>query len=180
MFWMIEGTLYRITYPRFASLFGFGQNDANRPKLHLQPPLPLEEMRFMYPRGQVHNAGKVASLYTYYSILNRLLRKTITPRGGNPADISLHARNLLATLRSGGPDFCVGDFIWEEIKYISENSSKICGYAPYLMIMIEKVTKTKYGTDARHERLRPSVPKQRVMPSPHRYSKNEDEMETEE
>ena len=48
------------------------------------------------------------------------------------------------------------------------------------MIMIEKVTKIKYGTDARHERLRPSVPKKRVMPSPHRYSKNEDEMETEE
>ena len=134
----------------------------------------------MYPRGQVHNAGKVASLYTYYSILNRLLRKTITPRGGNPADISLHARNLLATLRSGGPDFCVGDFIWEEIKYISENPLKIYGYAPYLMILIEKVTKTKYGTDAYHERLRPSVPKQRVMPSPHRYSKNEDEIETEE
>ena len=74
----------------------------------------------------------------------------------------------------------MGDFIWEEIKYISKNPLKICGYAPYLMIMIEKVTKTKYGTDARHERLRPSVPKQRVMPSPHRYSENEDEMETEE
>ena len=74
----------------------------------------------------------------------------------------------------------MGDFIWEEIKYISENSPKICGYAPYLMIMIEKVTKTKYGTDARHKRLRPSVPKQRVMPSPHRYSENEDEIETEE
>ena len=48
------------------------------------------------------------------------------------------------------------------------------------MTMIEKVTKTKYGTDARHEHLRPSVPKKRVMPSPHRYSENEDEMETEE
>ena len=44
MFWMIEGTLYRITYPRFASLFGFGQNDTNRPKLHLQSRLPVEEM----------------------------------------------------------------------------------------------------------------------------------------
>ena len=74
----------------------------------------------------------------------------------------------------------MGDFIWEEIKYISENPLKICGYAPYLMIMIEKVTKTKYGADARHERLHPSVPKKRVMPSPHRYSEIEDEMETEE
>ena len=118
MFWMTEGTLYRITYPRFARLFGFGTNDANHPKLHLQPPLPVEEMRFMYPRDQVHNAGKVAGLYTYYSILNQLLRKTITPRGGNPADISLHARKLLATLRLGGPVFCVADFIWEEIMYI--------------------------------------------------------------
>ena len=105
----------------------FGKRYANRPKLHLQPPLPIDEMKFMYPKGQVHNAGKVAGLYTYYSILNRLLRKTITPRGGNPADISLHARNLLATLRPSGADFCVADFIWEEIKYISENPLKICG-----------------------------------------------------
>ena len=59
LFWMTEGTLYRIAYPQFASVFGFGQNDANRPKLHLQSPLPVEEMKFMYPRGQVHNAGKL-------------------------------------------------------------------------------------------------------------------------
>ena len=157
----------------------FGKSDANRPKLHLQPPLPIDEMKFMYPKGQVHNAGKVAGLYTYYSILNRLLRKTITPRGGNPADISLHARNLLATLRPSGADFCVADFIWEEIKYISENPLKICGYAPYLMTLIETVTKTKYGTDTIHEHLHPSVPKRRIMPSPHRHSENEMEIDQE-
>jgi hypothetical protein len=36
-----------------------------------------------------------------------------------------------------GFEFSVFDFIWEEIKDISENSLKSCGYAPYLMHMIE-------------------------------------------
>jgi hypothetical protein len=78
-------------------------------------------MKFMYPMCDVPNARKVAKMYTYYSILNRLLRKTVSPRGGNPGDVSLHARNLLARLRPGGEDFSVADYIWEEIKYILEN-----------------------------------------------------------
>jgi len=38
----------------------------------------------MYPRDRVGNAGKVTGLYTYYSILNRLFRKTLTPGMGIP------------------------------------------------------------------------------------------------
>jgi len=67
----------------------------------------------------------------------------------------------------------VADYIWEEIKYISENPQKSCAYAPYLMELIEKATKTKFQTDVKHEPIRPKVPKQRREPSPHRYSDNE-------
>jgi hypothetical protein len=74
-------------------------NDANRLKIHNENSLPNDELKFMYPRHVIVNARKVAELYTYYSILNRLLRKTIAQRGGNPTDISLHARNLLARMR---------------------------------------------------------------------------------
>ena len=139
--------------------------------------LPNEEMRFIYPRNEVGNAGKVTGMYTYYSIMNRLLRKTISQRGGNPSDISLHAKNLFARLRPGGEDFFVVDYIWEEI---SENPQKICTYAPYLMELIEKATKTKFQTDVKHEPIRPKVPKHRRELSPHRYSENEDEIEVEE
>jgi hypothetical protein len=48
------------------------------------------------------------------------------------------------------------------------------------MEFIEKATKTKYQTDAKHEPIRPKVPKHRRKPSPHRYSENEAEIEVEE
>jgi len=74
----------------------------------------------------------------------------------------------------------VGDFIWQEIKNISEIPQKICGYSPYIMYMIKKVTGTRFTNDVKHKPLRPPVSKKPRMPSPHRYSKNEDEMDTEE
>ena len=64
--------------------------------------------------------------------------------------------------------------------YISKNHQKICAYAPYLMELIEKATKTKFQTDVKHESIRPKVPKHRREPSPHRYSENEEEIEEEE
>ena len=89
-------------------------------------------------------------------------------------------KNLLVCFGPNGEDFSVADYIWEEIKYISENPLKICAYAPYLMELIEKATKTKYQTDVKYESFRPKMPKHRREPSPHRYSDIEDEEEVEE
>lgn len=180
MFWMTEGNYYRVTFAQFVRVLGLDRHDANRPKIHNQVALPNEEMNFMYPRSETGNAGKATGLYTYYSILNRLLRNTISQRGGNPSDISLHARNLLACFGPNGEEFSVADYIWEEIKYISENPLKICAYAPYLMELIEKATKTTYQTDVKHESFRPKMPKHRREPSPHRYSEPEDDIVVEE
>ena len=103
---MTEGNHYKAKFTQFIRVLGLDRNDGNRPKIHLQPVLPNEEMRFMYPKNEVGNAGKVTGMYTYYSIMNRLLSKTISQRGENPSDISLHAKNLLARLRPGGEDLC--------------------------------------------------------------------------
>ena len=43
--------------------------------------------------------------------------------------------------------------MWEEIKNISESPQRLCGYAPYIMLIIEKVTKIKILKDAKHEPL---------------------------
>ena len=48
------------------------------------------------------------------------------------------------------------------------------------MYMIKKVTGTRFPDDVKHKPLRPPVSKNPRMPSPHRYSENEDEMETKE
>jgi hypothetical protein len=51
-------------------------------------------------------------------------------------------------------EFSVFDFIWEEIKAISENPLKSCEYAPYLMHMIERVTTQIFFCEKEHHPLR--------------------------
>jgi hypothetical protein len=47
------------------------------------------------------------------------------------------------------PEFSVVDYIWEEIHSISGSPQKSCGYAPYLMHVIETIT--NYTLDYDHE-----------------------------
>jgi hypothetical protein len=133
MHWMNEGDWFNISYDDFTSCFSFGAADARRQRLHIQNPLDEEEMKFMYAPRLEGNAGTTNGLYTFYSVLNRLFRKTICPRDGDPTNISQFAKNLLANLRDGAPPLSVMDFLWELIKGISMNPQKTCGFAPYLM-----------------------------------------------
>jgi hypothetical protein len=50
--------------------------------------------------------------------------------------------------------FSVFDFIWEEIKAISESPLKSCGYAPYILHMIERVSGHTFRCDKEHHPLR--------------------------
>jgi hypothetical protein len=53
-----------------------------------------------------------------------------------------------------GLKFFVFDFIWVEIKAISKNPLKSCGYAPYIMHMIEQVTARIFHCEKEHHPLR--------------------------
>jgi hypothetical protein len=121
MHWMNEGDWYSISYDDFTHRLGFEREDQNHPKIHFGQPFDEQEMKFMYALGEEGNAGHTNGLYTFYSVLNRLFRKTIYPRDGDPTNISLYAKNLLANMRDGAHDFIVIDFVWEEIKGISMN-----------------------------------------------------------
>jgi hypothetical protein len=164
MHWMIEGKWYHITYDDFATQFSFGQADKNRSQIHLHNPLGENEMKFMYAPGQEGNAGTINDLYTFYSVLNRLFRKTICARDGDPTNISHYAKNLLANMRDGAPIFSVIDYIWEEIKGISLNPQKNCGFATYLMFIIEDVTNRSFPKDGFHMPLRTTPTKKRLIP----------------
>jgi hypothetical protein len=48
----------------------------------------------------------------------------------------------------------VFDFIWEEIKAISESHLKSCDYAPYIVHMIERVSDRTFGCNKEHHPLR--------------------------
>jgi hypothetical protein len=86
----------------------------NYPKLHDCGLLEPESLYFMYHSDQRANVEHMKGLYTYYSVLNRLLQASIAPRDGNPSDISRFMKNLMIALILGAPPFSVGDYIWQE------------------------------------------------------------------
>jgi hypothetical protein len=55
---------------------------------------------------------------------------------------------------ANGFEFFVFDFIWKEINAISKNPLKSCGYAAYLMHMIERVTAHTFLYEKEHHPLR--------------------------
>jgi hypothetical protein len=79
----------------------------------------------------------------------------MTPKEEDSSNIPSYNRNLLVAMgpRPHGFDFSVFDFIWEEIKAISESPLKSCGYAPYIMHMIERVMDRTFGYDKEHHPL---------------------------
>jgi hypothetical protein len=109
---MMEGKWYHITFDEFATQFSYGQADKDHFIIHIHNPLEENEIKFMYAPGQEGNAGTINGLYTFYSVLNRLFRKTICPRDGDPTNISHYVKNLLASLRDGAAPFSVIDYIW--------------------------------------------------------------------
>jgi hypothetical protein len=72
----------------------------------------------------------------------------------------------MVALRPGAPEFSVGDFIWQEIKHLSEDPKKICSYSPYIMFMIEKVAKTKFPKNVTRKPLKLNPSKNLRIPSP--------------
>jgi hypothetical protein len=77
-------------------------------------------------------------------------------------------KNLMIALRPGADPFSVRDYIWQEIKYLSEDPKKICNYSPYIMYMIERVTRFEFPKDVTHMPLRPNPVKNPIVPSPER------------
>jgi hypothetical protein len=92
----------------------------------------------------------------FYAYLNRLFRRTVTPRDGDMTKILTYNKNILAAMTPNvnGFKFSVFDFIWEEIKAILENPLKNFEYAPYLMHMIERVTTHTFFCEKEHHPLR--------------------------
>jgi hypothetical protein len=110
----------------------------------------------MYPRSKQGNFGETTDMLPFYAYLNWLFRRTVTLREGDGTKILTYNKNILATMapNANGFNFSVFDFIWEEIKAISDNPLKSCGYAPYLMHMIERVTARIFFCKKEHHPLR--------------------------
>jgi hypothetical protein len=110
----------------------------------------------MYPSSKQGNFGATTDMISFYAYLNRLFRRTVTPRKGDGTKILSYNKNILTAMTPNANrfEFSVFYFIWEEIKAISENPLKSCGYAPYLMHMIERVTTHTFFCEMEHHTLR--------------------------
>jgi hypothetical protein len=153
---MIEGRRYEFSFEQFARLFRFWRKDANRHKIHYALCLDASKMRFIYPSNKRGSVGTTLDLLPFYAYLNHLFQRTMTPREGDSPNIPSYNQNLLVATAPHPHefDFFVFDFICEEIKAISESSLKSCGYAPYIMHMIERVMSWTFGYDKEHHPLR--------------------------
>ena len=109
----------------------------------------------MYPPGGERGAvGKVLGLHPTYRYLDRMLRKTIDCKGGDKGNIADYSRNLLHRMAPDARPFSVLDFIWCEIQSVGERPLKGCGFAPYIMYMIEQVTWHTFEYDKIHKALK--------------------------
>ena len=144
---MTEEEKQPITFPELIDLSRLGNADAELPKLHDVGVLETKVMHFMYPRNMRGSWGKVSGLYTYYGVLNRLFRKTLTPRDGNTSDVTLFQRNLIAAMRPGHHSsvwvISFGKRSRTFLKILRRSA------APYIMYMIKKVTGTRFPNDVK-------------------------------
>jgi hypothetical protein len=154
--WMTESQWYKVSYDQFARLFGFGWKNASCPRIHLALKVEARKIKFMYPSSEQGNFGETTDMLPFYAYLNRLFRRTVTPREGDGIKILVYNKNILAAMapNANGFELFVLNFIWEEMKTISENSLKSCGYAPYLIYMIERVTAHTFFCEQEHRPLR--------------------------
>jgi hypothetical protein len=115
-----------VSYSHFARLFYFGRKDASHPRIHLALKLEARKIKFMYLRSKQGNFGETTDMLSFYTYLNRLFRRTVTPREENGTKILAYNKNILTAMspNANGFKFSVFDFIWEEIKAISENPLK--------------------------------------------------------
>jgi hypothetical protein len=109
----------------------------------------------MCQRSKQGNFGETTDMLTFYAYLNQLFRRTVTHRKGDGTKILAYNKNILAAIahNANGFEFSVFYFIWKEIKVISENPLKSCGYAPYLMHMIERATTRIFFCKKEHHSL---------------------------
>jgi hypothetical protein len=69
-----------------------------------------------------------------------------------------YERNLLDAIMKN-EHFDAFDYIVDEIWNIAINPLRSCGFAPYIMCMIETVAHERFYKDVAHEPLRPTLPK---------------------
>ena len=101
-----------------------------------------------------------------YYAMNQFVRATIDAKDGGPAALRYYAINLLARTLPYERPFCIMDFIWNELRMTMIEAKKSLPAAPYIMYMIERVTKVMFTKTIKHEPLHMRARSGDALPPP--------------
>jgi hypothetical protein len=137
----------------FSRILGLGSEHEKYDPIHVEKRLKPMDAQFMFFNPILAHEGKCTYLQPYYNYENFMMRWTIDPKKGNYNGLNFYAVNLLNRMAPGGRPFNAFDFIWNELRRVMVDSRKHLPYAPYIMYMIERVTKITFPKDVKHEPL---------------------------
>jgi hypothetical protein len=137
--WMTNGTKYSVSISLFASILGHGTSTKHPLNLHDGNVLGLNEMASMYETSNFH-ALTITNFKLDLIVLHRVIRKTLAPKHGDSSRVPQFERNLFKAITKK-TKFNVFDFILQEIWNIAISNNRSCAYAPYIMALIETVSK---------------------------------------
>jgi hypothetical protein len=153
LFWMIDDEIYSVRLVRFIVILGLQDHTRYPKKLHDDRVMELNQMCFMYEKDE-YKLPKVEDFKPFF-MMHRLLRKTLSPREGDSSRVPQYERNILHVI-SEKEMFNVFDFIFQEIWNVAVSNNRSCAYAPYIMKMIEKVSKKIFVKNIEHTKLHPN------------------------
>ena len=122
-------------------------------------------MKHLYQPGLPCNPPRITNALPDVLLLHRMLRVTLIPKIGDATAMAGYERNLIDAIRKDA-HFNVFDFIIQEIWNIVITPNRACAYAPYIMSMIEHVSKRTFVKDVVHQDLKPQIPSAASRPPP--------------
>jgi hypothetical protein len=153
-FWTTEGVKYGVDYMTFSRILGLGSQDEKRNPIHVEHQLKPSQFPALFYNPILAEAGNASTLQPFYYMMNQFFRATIDAKDGDATALRYFACNLVARTMPGGQPFCLMDFIWNELRRTMNDPKKFLPSAPYIMYMIERVTKITFPKDCKHEPLR--------------------------
>jgi hypothetical protein len=116
------------------------------------------EMAPMYVPDSGFRAPKNDGPLPHFVVLHSMMRSTLASRIGDSNAIPAYEQNLLDAIMKN-EHFDVLDYIVDKIQNIAINPLRSCGFAPFIMCMIETVAHERFYKDVAHEPLCPALPK---------------------
>jgi hypothetical protein len=162
--WMANGRRFNIKLTQFVELLRLSFHLDIPKKLHTGRVMSTLEMAPMYVQDSGFRAPRIDGILPQFVVLHRMRRRTLAPRRtlepriGDSYGIPAYERNLLDALMKH-EWFDVFHYIVDEIWNIAINPLQSCGFASYIMYVVETVAHERFYKDVAHEPLRPAVPK---------------------